>query len=156
MKKNIYKIFPAIILITTTLLLISYWISHAKTTESLEETENYSTSNNSNNNYTPKTKIKPKFYLENATAYVETAGAGFRMTEACVYVDTKLKRDIGVWVRAYANGEKVGETLIYIEKGETQGCERFRLDGFMGWFEEDIPYTVTLVLKEPNLRSYHY
>lgn len=156
MKKNIYKIFSVIILITTTLLITSCWNSNSKTTESLEETENYSTSNNSNNNYTPETKIKPKFYLENTTAYIETAGAGFRMTEACVYVDTKLKSSIAVTVKAFANGEKVGETWIHIKKGETQGCQRFRLDGFMGWFEEDIPYTVTLVLEEPHLKSYHY
>ena len=156
MKTNIYKIFSVILLFTATLLMASCWNSKSKSTEDFEETEQYTPSNSSNNNYDTKPKVKPKFYLENNVAYVETAGAGFRYTDACVYVDTKLKSSIAVTVKAFANGEKVGETWIHIEEGETQGCDRFRLDGFMGWFEEDIPYTVTLVLEQPNLRSYHY
>lgn len=83
-------------------------------------------------------------YLERETVIVKTAGAGFRYAEACVCVNYRQTKGVNARVKAYAYGEVVGSAIVTIEAGKLQGSQSFRLDGFMGMFEERIPPTVTL------------
>ena len=92
----------------------------------------------------PKTEPKPKVYLPNERVPVLRAGAGFLGTIARVRLESKHSKDVNVGIAIYAGEEKVGFTLVTIKKGELEGEEQTRLDGFMGWFEDRIPSTVTL------------
>ena len=83
-------------------------------------------------------------YLEREIVRVKTAGAGFRYAEACVCVNYRQTKGVNALVNAYAYGEVVGQAIVTIEAGKLQGSQSFRLDGFMGMFEERIPPTVTL------------
>ena len=91
-----------------------------------------------------QTNRKPTITLDYNTASVQTAGAGFRYAEAYISIDYIQERNVSALVTAYANGKKVGSTLITIEAGESSSYSSFRLDGFYGMFEDRIPSTVTL------------
>lgn len=91
-----------------------------------------------------KTESNPNAYLPSETAPVLRAGAGFLGTIARVRLESKHSKDVNVGIAIYAGREKVGYTLVTIKKGELEGEEQTRLDGFMGWFEDRIPSTVTL------------
>lgn len=91
-----------------------------------------------------KSKSKPKAYLPNETVSVLQAGAGFRGAIVRARLESEHSRNFTVHIAIYARGEKVGQTWVTIPKGELEGEEETRLDGFMGWFEDRIPSTVKL------------
>lgn len=92
----------------------------------------------------PEIKSQPKAYLPNKTVPVLKAGAGFRGAIVCARLEAEHTKDVKVSVAVYAGREKVGQTWVTIPKGELEGEEETRLDGFMGWFEDRIPSTVKL------------
>lgn len=95
----------------------------------------------------PKAK-KPKAYLPLSIVPVETAGAGFRYADVYVNLESEHSSDVYVDVNIYAGGKKVGSAYVTIEKGELQGFESSRLDGFYGVMEDRIPSTVTLKINK--------
>lgn len=92
----------------------------------------------------PIPKSKPKVYLPNETVPVLQAPAGFRGAIVRARLESEHSRRVTVHIAIYARGEKVGQTWVTIPKGELEGEEQTRLDGFMGWFEDRIPSTVEL------------
>lgn len=92
----------------------------------------------------PKQKSNPKAYLPNETVPVLQAGAGFRGTIVRARLEEEHSKNVRIGIAIYARGEKVGQTWVTIPKGELEGEEETRIDGFMGWFEDRIPPTVNL------------
>lgn len=126
------------------LAICTFAITSCNSEKGTKETEEANTTNEINLNIQPKTKSKPKAYLPNETVPVLTAGAGFRGVIACARLESAHTRNVTVSIAAYAGREKVGQTWITIRKGELEGEEQVRLDGFAGWFEDRIPSTVKL------------
>ena len=109
-----------------------------------KRTEEVNSTNEVSVNIQPETKSKPEVYLPYETVPVLTAGAGFRGAIVRARLDREHTKKVSVGIAIYARGEKVGQTWVTIPKGELEGEEETRLDGFMGWFEDRIPSTVTL------------
>ena len=87
---------------------------------------------------------EPNVYLPSEIAPVMRAGAGFLGTVVSARLESVHSKDVSVGIDIYAGSEKVGYTIVTIKKGELEGEEETRLDGFMGWFEDRIPSTVNL------------
>lgn len=129
------------------IILCSISFSSCKSRNSQESADdlNYQTSTETTEK--PKAK-KPKAYLPISSVPVETAGAGFRYADVYVNLESEHSSDVYVDVNIYSGGKKVGSAFVTIEKGELQGYESSRLEGFYGVFEDRIPSTVTLKINK--------
>ena len=94
--------------------------------------------------YTHEVKRAPNVYLPNENAPVLTAGAGFRGTIVRLRLEYAHTKRISAGVAIYAGNQKVGYTIVTIKKGELEGEQETRLDGFMGLPEHKIPSYVNL------------
>lgn len=87
---------------------------------------------------------EPIVYLPSKIVPVMRAGAGFLGTIVSVRLEEVYSKDVSVGVAIYDGSEKVGYTIVTINKGELEGEEQTRLDAFADRFEDRIPSAVTL------------
>ena len=147
MKLNATQRLLSILLVTISVIFTSCSNSHRRE----KEEQIYEATENSNSSYSsPKQQAnkKPKIMLDSSTAYVQTAGAGFRYADAFISIDYAYNRSVSAMVTAHANGKQVGMAMITIDAGNTSGYASIKLDGFYGVFEDRIPSTVTLKCRQ--------